>query len=388
MGIKCCLYNLFRIAALLLPLVSYTQNDSYVIDGKIAGLYEGERIFLIMHDGKGWDRLSINSTSNKNGTFHLEGIVPNGPRLYMLAFDKHPNKQCILVLNNEKISIKGQNIERLLPGNIREYLTIEGSPSDYGWASLMNSDRLYTQTTAWISRSLIQLKEANESNLRIAEGLVLAKESLNKGLYGVWFASYYEARNPAFPLFLESLGRRYINHASIISTIYDSLDEKTKNSFYGLLLKDMSKLCIGKIFPSFNLKDTSDKFHSLHETTSKNKLTIVHFWASNSLEKNKIQTELKQLFKKYSSVGLGVIGISSDTDIKEFKKSISINKLPWINLCDLKGIEGVVEKVYNEYGKIGAPNTTNVLLDNNGKIVAWNISGIELEWFLWKEFGQ
>ena len=58
-----------------------------------------------------------------------------------------------------------------------------------------------------------------------------------------------------------------------------------------------------------------------------------------------------------------------------------------------KGLDGNAMKVYHEYSidfgrDYYAHNTTNVLLDNQGKIVAWYVSGAELQYYLWKAFGE
>ena len=43
--------------------------------------------------------------------------------------------------------------------------------------------------------------------------------------------------------------------------------------------------------------------------------------------------------------------------------------------------------VYQEGGHT-LPNVTNVLLDAQGKIIAWDPHGIELQYYLWKAFGE
>ncbi len=68
------------------------------------------------------------------------------------------------------------------------------------------------------------------------------------------------------------------------------------------------------------------------------------------------------------------------------------NGLPWYQVSDLKGANSVVHQVYNEYGPFGpktaTPNLTNVLLDNTGKVIAYDKTGVELQWYLSKILGE
>ncbi len=80
--------------------------------------------------------------------------------------------------------------------------------------------------------------------------------------------------------------------------------------------------------------------------------------------------------------------LTAHTLLNKWKAGILANDLPWPQVSDLKGGNGVVGKVYHEYGDARNPNATNVLIDDRGKIVAWDIYGPELQWYLWKAFGE
>jgi hypothetical protein len=58
-------------------------------------------------------------------------------------------------------------------------------------------------------------------------------------------------------------------------------------------------------------------------------------------------------------------------------------------IAEPKGwLEGsMINDVYNEGGH-SIPNTTNILLDDKGKIIAWDVNGPELEWYLRKYLGD
>ncbi len=71
-----------------------------------------------------------------------------------------------------------------------------------------------------------------------------------------------------------------------------------------------------------------------------------------------------------------MIGFSSDKYAELWKEAIQRYQLPWYHVSDLKGKDGVVDKVYHEYGTDKyIRNTTNYLLDSTGKIIAYDPSG-------------
>ncbi len=128
---------------------------------------------------------------------------------------------------------------------------------------------------------------------------------------------------------------------------------------------------------------------SLKNILNSGKLIIVQFWASNSTQVDKYQGELLNIYNRYHNKGLNIVGISSDTVANKWKGAIVRNDLPWLQVSDLKGKNGVVHTIYKEFGvDARIPNTTNVVIDPDGKIVAWDISGPELEYLLYQKFDK
>jgi len=84
---------------------------------------------------------------------------------------------------------------------------------------------------------------------------------------------------------------------------------------------------------------------------SKNKITLVHLWASNSYHIEDYRNELLTLYEKYHKKGLEVIGLSADTDPRKWK--IGMLDIPWLNVSDLKGDKGIVQQVYREFPNPG-----------------------------------
>jgi len=191
-----------------------------------------------------------------------------------------------------------------------------------------------------------------------------------------------------YPALLEKLIPHFNDmsgHSYLVKEIYDQLDKEGKSSYNGKVLKDWIPLCVGQPFPTFTLPDVQGKPLSFNDVVAKGKITLVHFWANRSFKRRELEEELRTQYNKYHSKGLNVVGISSDTLAYEWKGIVETEKFPWYNVSDLKGSKGVVRTTYHELGYDPEnPNTTNVLVDGTGKIIAWNVKGIELQWYLWK----
>ena len=164
--------------------------------------------------------------------------------------------------------------------------------------------------------------------------------------------------------------------------LYEHLDSNVKKSFYGKKLKEKLSLCVGQILPPFRLPQADGSLLPLTDVVSKSKITIVHFYATNSFERKNFQDELRALYNIYHHKGLNIIGVSSDSYMEQWKETLQAEQYPWSNVIDVKG--KMVDSVYHELGNAKIHNITNVVLDSRGKIIAWDVYGTELQWYLWK----
>lgn len=105
---------------------------------------------------------------------------------------------------------------------------------------------------------------------------------------------------------------------------------------------------------------------------------LIDFWATWCAPCVKEQPELKALYEKYAnSVKNGkfeILGVSLDKSKENWQKTIERFKIDWLQVSDLKFWKSPVAK---DYGIEGLP--FNVLIDEQGKIIAINLHGKELE---------
>lgn len=136
---------------------------------------------------------------------------------------------------------------------------------------------------------------------------------------------------------------------------------------------------IGDIAPEINLPST-DRSTSYKLSDLKGKLVLVNFWASLVAPCRFENPNILRAYQNYSTKnfksgnGFAVFSVSMDTDAESWKTAIAKDNLVWpFHVSDLKGYDS---EVANLYGIKAIPY--NYLLDGNGKIIAINLRGAEL----------
>lgn len=122
--------------------------------------------------------------------------------------------------------------------------------------------------------------------------------------------------------------------------------------------------------PNIKLPDTSGinrELWSLH-----GKHVLLHFWSAKD-RTSRIQNQvLVELYAKYKHKNFEIFMVSVDDDPTAWKTAIAEDQLTWINVGDMKGSITALMS-YNIHSV-----PSNYLLDKEGKIIAKNLQGPEL----------
>ncbi|MDR1865716.1 MAG: AhpC/TSA family protein [Bacteroidales bacterium] len=139
---------------------------------------------------------------------------------------------------------------------------------------------------------------------------------------------------------------------------------------------------LGRDAPEIALPSPSGKIEKL--SAHKGKYVLLDFWASWSAPSRTENTNLVEIYEKYSNRGFDIFQVSLDKTKSAWEKAIREDKLlAWTHVCDLKFWDSEAVK---EYGIETVP--ANFLIDNEGTIIAKGLSGDALDKKLSEIFAQ
>ena len=153
-------------------------------------------------------------------------------------------------------------------------------------------------------------------------------------------------------------------------TIYNNYTEEFKDNSYfknfeNKLIK-IKSISIGSVAPDIILNDTSGVPISL--ASLRGKYVLLDFWAAWCRPCREENPNIVENYNNYKSYGFDVYQVSLDRTKEDWIRGIKQDKLPWINVSDLKYYQSEAAELYN-VDRIPSA----FLLDPDGKIIAKHI---------------
>nr|WP_256439390.1 TlpA disulfide reductase family protein [Pedobacter sp. SYSU D00823] len=139
----------------------------------------------------------------------------------------------------------------------------------------------------------------------------------------------------------------------------------------------IKSLAIGQTAPEFeapSLEGSNIKLSSL-----RGKYVLIDFWASWCPPCREENPNLVKQYKAYSGKNFTILGVSLDNSKDAWKKAINDDHLSWNHVSELNQWESNIAKKYQVEAL-----PSSFLIDPQGKIVAKNLRGNQLEEFLKK----
>lgn len=150
-------------------------------------------------------------------------------------------------------------------------------------------------------------------------------------------------------------------------TIYNNYIKEFKDNSYfknfeNKLIK-IKSISIGSVAPDIILNDTSGVPISL--ASLRGKYILLDFWAAWCRPCREENPNIVENYNNYKSYGFDVYQVSLDRTKEDWVRGIKQDKLPWINVSDLKYYQSEAAELYN-VDRIPSA----FLLDPDGKIIA------------------
>lgn len=154
-------------------------------------------------------------------------------------------------------------------------------------------------------------------------------------------------------------------------------------------IEQIEKAQLGKIAPSFSLRDSEGKRATRYEY--RNKYLLINFWATWSDSCSHKNAELRKIYdtfignerkkkkknrtkKEEDEEVFDMLGISIDADKSRWLKTIAADTLEWRQLRDSCEWES---DIINQYSILSIPYT--ILIGTDGRILGRNLQGEQLE---------
>lgn len=311
--------------------------------------------------------LQLDTTEIKQGT--ASGQLTTSitePGIYYILFDKD-SKYIILVNDQDKIEVNADW------NNLSDY-TIS-SPASATLKKLLATADGYLKPstaskpgTATITDSLRNVYNQQQQN--------------NLREYHLFLKQFADTTTQA-PVAMYALGllKQQQTDSSVLKAVTQKLLQRfpqnpaVKNfssSYFEQLAKEAKMLVPGKKAPVFSLPDTSGQLVSLSAYIGK--YTLVEFWASWCAICRSENPAIVSAYNNFKDKNFAILGVSLDKEKSAWLHAIQKDNLTWQHVSDLKEWKSPLVDLYNIEAL-----PYNVLLDPEGKIVAMNLTGHELQ---------
>lgn len=192
------------------------------------------------------------------------------------------------------------------------------------------------------------------------------KDSIDKDLYPAlqdYVAAHPDSKFSVFIINMYAEG--LVNKDKLLSSL-----TRGNNAEEALRLEREIKrerlLSKGNSIANFQQPQLNGKMFSLNSLLGQ--YVLLEFWASDCPPCRADNPELIKIYNEYHGKGLEIVGISLDDSKEAWRKAVKKDRLPWIQVSDLKGWDNAVSSRYAIYAI-----PFNVLLDKDHNVIASNL---------------
>jgi len=341
------------------------QSNSYKINGSTEGMNDGDTLFVTkdLQNGVPSDTLII-----KDGKFELKGET-DSTALCMIYSASRNEINAAFFLEPGSIDIKLTQ----QPGGSR----VGGTTCNNQWQTLNDSVMSIGKEINRIAEHIYSnnlpqeeqqkgMEQIDRLNQRFAALVIKTAEKNIDNEFGYFLLTYYPE---------ELIDNE--NRARLIKELPAEMRQRQTIKQIEQEIAAAAKTAEGAIIQDFTQKAPDGTEISLMDEVKKHKITVIDFWASWCGPCRQEMPFMIQLYDKYQSKGLGILGISLDENIDAWVKGTEALGFTWPQMSDLKGWEN---EIAQHFQVISIPHT--IIVDQKGTILRRGLRGEQLEQFI------
>ncbi len=356
---------------MLLPFVVAAQK-SYTLSGKLSALNVPAKAYLVTLKNGAWKE--TDSVVIKEGKFQFTGKVDQ-PQSALIAIKRSAGRQTdnlSFYLENSKITFTGKDSIKTA--------TVTGSVSD-------REDRELSAMITPFTKKIMKIqREFSKEDHGVVEGKTVeqrkaASDSLN---------SYVKQIRNIQLKFVESHLNSYMGlytfNTSVLGSHFDSAEVKPlfykfssqlQSSPLGQLAIDRitanGKRAVGVKILDFSQTDINGNNFDIKSL--RGKYVFLDFWASWCYWCRKENPNVLKAYQQLKDRNFEIVSVSFDESKASWENAVKEDKLPWLQVSDLKGMK-VRDGLAARLDINAIPQ--NLLINPEGIIVATNLRGEDL----------
>lgn len=335
-------------------------SRDYEISGTISGNYDG-KVYLVKEDGLQGAQTVMDSCEVIDKAFSFKGVAPEFSLIHFIQ--SSDGQLAPVFLEPGKINMK-------IRADYFLGADASGTVNNNLWGlhqmheTFVKDSVIKAAVTDWMRKGRGDMEfESSEFNRRTALQ-VTKKLEMEKRM-----AKYYnnEAFAPFIILFEMSLEVSSDELKEMRAIIDPSLNNHPYTQAIDLVLTE-SDFKVGMDAPAFSIMGMDGKEIELKDYAGK--YVLLDFWASWCGPCRKEMPNVVKLYEEIKGENFEIIGISLDSEEKDWKKAIKDMDMTWPQACDFLMWKSPVARKYNV---MAVPSI--ILINPEGKIEALDLRG-------------